>query len=311
MPTRAPAEAGSARPPDHRSGTVALVGRPNAGKSTLLNRLIGARVSIVSDKPQTTRHRIRGVLSLPAGQIVFVDTPGVHRPHSRMNRRMMDATRAALAEVDVVAVLIDVSEPLGGGTDYLLGLVAEAPVPKVLLLNKVDRIAKPTLLPIIDRLRHRGEFADIIPVSALEGDNTAAFLESLLRLLPPGPPLFPEDAITDRSVRFLAAELVREQLLQRVRDELPYSTAVVVDRWVEPEGEVAAVLIEATILVDKDSQKPIVIGKGGEMLRKVGTAARRRIEALVGRRVDLRLWVKVRPGWRERDRLLDSLEIEP
>lgn len=295
----------------YRSGTVALIGRPNAGKSTLMNRLVGSKVSIVSDKPQTTRHRIRGVLSLPAGQIVFVDTPGVHRPHYRMNQRMMDATRHTLREVDLVAVLVDATEATGGGTDYLLKLVADVDRPRILLLNKVDRIAKPALLPLIDRLRHAAEFVDIIPISALEGDNTDAFVEAVLRQLPTGPPLFADDALTDRTMRFLAAELVREQLLHRTRDELPYSTAVVVDRWLEPETRGEPLTIEATILVDKASQKPIVIGRGGQMLKQVGIAARREIEKLVDERVDLRLWVKVKPDWREQSRLLDDLEIKP
>lgn len=293
----------------YRSGTVALVGRPNAGKSTLLNRLVGTKVSIVSDKPQTTRHRIRGVLSRPEGQIVFVDTPGVHRPHYRMNRRMMDATRATLSEVDVVAVLVDASEPLGKGVDFLLELVAGLAAPRILLLNKVDRVAKPKLLPLIDRLRRAGDFADIIPISALQGDNVEPLVETVLRLLPEGPPMFPEDALTDRSLRFMAAEIVREELLRRTREELPYTTAVVVDRWLEPETEGAPLRIEATIFVEKNSQKPIVIGKGGSMLRRVGTDARRQIETLVEQRVDLRLWVKVKPDWREHGGVLDSLEI--
>lgn len=291
-----------------RAGTVALVGRPNAGKSTLMNRLVGAKLSIVSDKPQTTRHRIHGILTEERGQIVFVDTPGVHRPHFRMNERMMKTTRTALADVDVVVLMLDASEPLGGGSQYLLELVDQVRGPVVLVLNKVDRIAKPALLPLIDRLRQRREFADIIPMSALQGDNVEALLASLFRLLPEGPALFPEEEITDRSLRFLAAELVREQLLHRTRDELPYSTAVVVDTWTEPEGH-GPVEITATIFVDKETQKPIVIGKGGSMLRAVGSAARREIAELVGRSVDLRLWVKVRPQWREKSSFLDSMEI--
>lgn len=295
--------------PEHRSGTVALIGRPNAGKSTLLNRLIGTKVSIVSDKPQTTRHRIRGVLSTDRGQIAFVDTPGVHRPHYRMNRRMMETTRDTLRHVDVIAVLIDASESLGAGTAFLLEMVADLDTPRILLLNKVDKVAKPVLLPLIDRLQHAADFATIIPISALRGDNADAFLDALFELLPVGPPLFPDDTLSDRSLRFHAAELVREQLLRRTREELPYTTAVVVERWEEPERDEEPVLIEATIYVEKDSQKPIVIGKGGRMLKQVGIAARQEIEALVGEHVDLRLWVKVRADWRESSVLLDDMEI--
>lgn len=300
--------AGGPRANAPRAGTVALIGRPNAGKSTLMNRLVGTKLSIVSDKPQTTRHRIHGILTEARGQIVFVDTPGVHRPHFRMNERMMKTTRTALADVDVVVLMLDASEPLGGGSEYLLELAGQVRGAVVLALNKVDRIAKPALLPLIDRLRQRREFAEIIPMSALQGDNVESLLDALFRLLPEGAPIFPEEEITDRSLRFLAAELVREQLLHRTHDELPYSTAVVVDTWSEPEGD-GPVEITATIYVDKESHKPMVIGKGGRMLRDVGTAARREIADLVGRRIDLRLWVKVRPQWREKAGFLDSMEI--
>lgn len=292
-----------------RSGTVALVGRPNAGKSTLLNRLVGTKVSIVSDKPQTTRHRIRGILTEDRGQVVFVDTPGVHRPHYRMNRRMMDVTRQALEDVDLVAAMIDASEPLGRGTEFLLQMLQRVSAPVILLLNKVDRIAKPKLLPLIDRLRKADEFAAIIPISALKGANSDAFLEVVFEYLPPGPPLFPEDDLTDRSVRFMAAELVREQLLHRTREELPYTTAVTVDYWKEPQDPKRQIEIAATIYVERDSQKPIVIGKGGKLLKQVGTAARGEIERLLGQRVHLQLWVKVRPDWRQKARILDELEI--
>lgn len=292
-----------------RSGTVALVGRPNAGKSTLLNRLVGTKVSIVSDTPQTTRHRIRGILTEDRGQVVFVDTPGVHRPHYRMNRRMMDVTRQALHDVDLVAAMIDASEPLGRGTEFLLQMLQRVSAPVILLLNKVDRIAKPKLLPLIDRLRQAGEFAAIIPISALKGANSDAFLEVVFEHLPLGPPLFPEDDLTDLSVRFMAAELVREQLLRRTREELPYTTAVTVDHWKEPQDPKRQIEIAATIYVERNSQKPIVIGKGGKLLKQVGTAARGEIERLLGQRVHLQLWVKVRPDWREKARILDELEI--
>lgn len=295
---------------DYRSGTVALVGRPNAGKSTLLNRLVGAKVAITSDKPQTTRHRILGVLTRPTGQVVFVDTPGVHRPHYRMNRRMMNATRAVLSEVDVVALLIDVTEEPGSGLRYTLDLVSELDVPKLLLLNKVDRFAKAKLLPMIGAYSAQGGWAEVIPISALKGDNCERLLEVALGYLPERAPLFPDDALTDRSERFLTAELVREQVLRRTREELPYTTAVTVDEWQEPEKPGGVVRIFATILVDAESQKPIIIGRGGRMLKAVGTAAREQIEEMLGRRIFLDLRVKVRSGWREEAPILDRLEIE-
>jgi len=301
---------GSERPGiETRSGTVALVGRPNAGKSTLLNRVVGAKVSIVSDKPQTTRHRIRGVYTEARGQIVFVDTPGVHRPHYRMNRRMMELTRASLESADVILLLVDAAEPLGRGTDYLLDLVAGVKAPVLLALNKVDRVDKPRLLPLIERMSRRRSFADIIPLSARCGDNVVPLVTALFAHLPPGLPLFSEDTLTDRSLRFMVAERVREQLLQRTRDELPYTTAVTVDTWTEPDGATTKLEIHATIYVEREAHKPIVIGKGGAMLKRVGTAARREIEALTGQATDLRLWVKVKPDWRQHPGTLDELEI--
>jgi GTP-binding protein Era len=299
-----------ARPEGFRTGTVALIGRPNAGKSTLLNQLVGAKVSIVSNKPQTTRHRIRGVLTEDRGQIIFVDTPGVHRPHYRMNRRMMDMTRQTLQEVDLIALLVDVSEPGGRGLEYLLELVRDVPVPVLLLLNKVDRIHKPDLLPRMEWFEAHGTFAEIIPISATRGTHCDTVVTSLLKRLPEGPPLFPEDTLTDKSVRFLAAEFVREELLHRTREELPYTTAVTVDQWEEPEDDSRAVVISATIYVERPGQKPIVIGKGGKMLRTVRDAARAQIAELIGRSVHLELWVKVRPSWREQAPILDMLEIQ-
>ncbi len=293
-----------------RSGTVALIGRPNAGKSTLLNRLVGVKVSIVSDKPQTTRHRISGVVTEDRGQVVFVDTPGVHRPHYRMNRRMMATMRQVLHEVDLVALLVDVTESRGRGLTYLLALVKELETPVILLLNKVDKLAKLELLPLISWFSEQATFAEIIPISALKGDNCKALMDCSLKLLPKRPPMFPEETLTDRSERFLAAEFVREELLNRTREELPYTTAVTVDQWVEPEREGGPVVINATIYVDRPTQKPIVIGKGGKMLRAVGQAARMQIAELLGRPVHLELWVKVRPSWREQAPILDILEIQ-
>lgn len=299
----------AAREP-HRAGLVALVGLPNSGKSTLLNRLVGTKVAIVSDKPQTTRHRIRGVVTRDRGQAVFVDTPGVHRPHYEMNRRMMEATRDTLSEVDAVALLVDTDAPIGRGVEFTISLLEGIDTPVVLLLNKVDLLEKPKLLPMIDDFRQRHDFAEIVPISALRGDNCDAFLEAVLELLPAGPPLFPDDSITDRPARFLVAELVREKILAATREELPYSTAVTIDTWDGPDDEDGVVEIGATIWVDKESHKPIVIGSGGRVLKAVGREARAEIEELIGRHVYLELWVKVRPGWREQPRMLERLEIE-
>ena len=296
--------------PGFRSGTVALVGRPNSGKSTLLNRLIGAKVAITSNKPQTTRHRILGVVTVEKGQAAFVDTPGVHRPYYKMNQRMMNATRAALDDVDLVALLIDVSEAAGKGTDYAIKMVSGAAVPLFLLLNKVDLVAKDKLLPMIQQYSERAAWAEVIPISALKGDNCSRFLQTALSYLPESGPLFPEDVLTDRSERFLAAELVREQLLRRTREELPYTTAVAIDAWQEPDNDGGTVRIFATVFVDADSQKGIVIGRGGKMLKKIGTAARQQIEEMLGRKIYLDLRVKVRTGWREEAPILDRLEIE-
>jgi len=294
----------------YRSGTVALVGRPNAGKSTLLNRLVGVKVAITSNKPQTTRHRILGVLTRSRGQFVFVDTPGVHRPHYRMNRRMMHTTRSVLRDVDLIALLIDVTEKFGAGLQYAIDLVGRTEVPTFLLLNKIDCIAKPKLLPAIASYSEKGSWAEVIPISAREGDNCECFLDAAHNYLPKAGPLFPDDSLTDRSERFLAAELVREQVLRRTRDELPYTTAVIVDEWQEPEQDEGTVRIFATIMVDAESQKPIIIGRGGKMLKAVGTVARAQIEAMLGRKVFLDLHVKARPGWREDPPVLDQLEIK-
>jgi GTP-binding protein Era len=294
-----------------RSGFVSLLGRPNAGKSTLLNRMVGAKLAIVSDKPQTTRTRILGVKNYPEGQVVFVDTPGVHRPLHRMNVRMVDAAVDAAREVDLVAWLVDASEAVGAGTQFLLDIVKKTAQPTVLVLNKIDLIAKPKLLPIIDRFRQQYDFADIVPVSASTGDNVERLEEVLLSHLPEGERLFPEDYLTDQPERTLAAEMVREQVLAHTRDELPFTTAVVVDQFDEPEKEGGLLRLYCTILVEQDSQKPIVIGHAGDMIKKIGTAARLELEQFFGTRVFLDLHVKVKPDWREDERILDSLGLAP
>lgn len=293
-----------------RSGFVSFLGRPNAGKSTLLNRLVGTKLAIVSDKPQTTRTRILGVKPHADGQLVFVDTPGVHRPLHRMNVRMVDAAVQAARDVDVVALIVDASERTGAGTKYLLDLLDQTRGPVVLVLNKVDMVAKTTLLPLIDWFRQQRAFADIVPVSALTGDGVDALETVLIGHLPEGEPLFPEDYLTDQPERTLAAEMVREQLLTHTRDELPFSTAVVVDQFEEPEQEGGLIKIYCTILVETASQKPIVIGRAGDMIKTIGTAARMEMEKFFEARVFLDLHVKVKADWREDERVLDTLGLD-
>jgi GTP-binding protein Era len=304
-----------------KSGLVALIGRPNAGKSTLLNALVGVKLAIVSDKPQTTRTRILGVKTTPHAQLVFVDTPGVHRPLHRMNVRMVDAAREAIRSVDVVALIVDASEATGGGTNYLLELVVNVTLPLVLVLNKVDVVPKPSLLPLIDWFRSQREFADIVPVSALTGDGVPELERVLLSHLPDGEPLFPEDYLTDQPERRLAAEIVREQVLAETREELPFTTAVVVDGFEEEAARGAAasavggeprglIRVFCSILVERASQKPILIGRGGSMIKRIGTAARLELQRFFGTHVFLDLQVKVAPDWRENERVLDDLGLE-
>jgi len=294
-----------------RSGFVALVGRPNAGKSTLLNRLVGVKLAIVSDKPQTTRTRILGVRNLAEGQIVFLDTPGVHRPRHRMNVRMVDAALGAAREADVVAFVVDADEKAGHGTTFMLELLPKLQAPVVLVLNKIDRMKKTRLLTTADWYGQQFDFADIVPVSALSGENVDTLERVLCARLPEGPPLYPDDYLTDQPSRVLAAEMVREQVLAHVHAELPFTTAVVVDRFEEPEDEDGdgMLAIYCSILVELPSQKPIVIGRGGEMIKKIGTEARKAIEAFFERKVFLDLHVKVREDWRENERMLDDLGL--
>ena len=293
-----------------KAGFIALVGRPNAGKSTLLNRLVGTKLAIVSDKPQTTRNRIVGVKNYPEAQAVFVDTPGIHKPLHRMNVRMVGAATDAMRDVDVVALIVDAAERMGAGDRYALGLVRRVEAPAVLVLNKVDRMAKPSLLPAIDTWRKEHEFAEIVPISALTGENVDRLVQVLLALLPEGEPLYPEDYLTDQPERFFVAEIVREQVLRHTHAELPYTSAVVVDRFEEPD-ENGLMRLYCSILVERSSQKPIVIGRGGDMIKRIGTAAREELERFFQARVFLDLRVKVESEWRENERRLDEILNRP
>lgn len=295
-------------------GLVSLIGRPNAGKSTLLNRLVGAKLAIVSDKPQTTRTRILGVRNYSDAQVVFLDTPGIHRPLHRLNVRMVDAAVDTIREVDVVGLVLDVSERQGKGDRFVMDLVRNARASVFLILNKIDRIRKDRLLPMIDEFAKTSRFAEIVPISAMTGDNIDRLERAILNRLPEGEPLYPPDYLTDQPERLLAAEIVREKLLQFTHAEIPFSSAVIVDRFEEPaqrpDAKALPILrLYCTIVVDRDSQKPIVVGKGGEMIKRIGTAARQELEAFFGTRVFLDLHVRVRSEWREDERVLSQIGV--
>jgi len=288
----------------YRSGFVALVGRPNVGKSTLLNRILGEKVAIISDKPQTTRTRILGVKHLPGAQMVFLDTPGIHKPKFELNKRMVEVALHVLDEVDLVFFMVEATEPPGHGDRFVLERLKERDVPVVLVVNKVDLVKKVRLLPLIDEFSRMHGFADIVPISAKTGDGVDHLLELALARMPEGPAYFPDDVVTDQPMRVLAAEIIREKLLQKTRDELPFAIAVGIDSFKE-EGRMAR--ISATIYVEKDSQKAIVIGKHGQILKDVGTYARIDMENLFGMKVFLELWVKVKGSWRQDERMLVEL----
>jgi GTP-binding protein Era len=290
-----------------RAGTVALVGRPNAGKSTLLNRLLEEKLAIVSDKPQTTRHRIVGILSEERGQIVFHDTPGVHRPLHHLNRQMVRAARDAMADADVVCLIVDASEAFGQGDRFLLEMVAAAPGAKVAVLNKIDRMKKNQLLPKMQQYSSGADFAAIVPISALDGDGCERLLDELWKLLPEGEPHYDPELLTIHPERFLACERIREKVLEATRDELPFTTAVLIEAWEDP-GPDRAIRITATILVERDSHRAILIGKRGDTIKAIGTAARLDLEEFLERKVFLDLRVRHEPDWRENSRLLADLD---
>jgi GTP-binding protein Era len=291
-----------------RAGFASLIGRPNAGKSTLLNRIIGEKVAIVSDKPQTTRNRIVAVRNHPDGQVVFVDTPGIHRPLHRLNVRMVDAAVETLREVDVVALVFDASTRPGHGDEYVAGLLKDVTTPVVLVLNKIDLVAKPKLLPLMERAQGWHPFAAIVPVSAATGDGVDRLEAELISHLPESEPIYPADFLTDQPERTLVAEAVREKVLQHTRAELPFSTAVIVDEFDESDRD-RMLRLYCTIFVEQESQKAIVIGRGGEMIKRIGSEARQDLERFFGTRIFLDLRVKVNPDWRNNDRALDELGV--
>jgi GTP-binding protein Era len=292
---------------DLKSGTVALIGRPNAGKSTLLNRILGQKVSIVSEKPQTTRNRIVGILNEPRGQIAFLDTPGIHRPLHKLNVRMMDHVRTAFGEADVIALIVDASEEFGKGDQFVIEMLREATATRYAILNKIDRLKKHKLLPIMQQYGELGLFDEIIPISAFSGDGVPHLVDVLYAKMPEGPAIYPVEDFTTQPERFYAAEIVREKVLQNTSDELPYTTAVSVERFEEDEAK-NMIKIYATIFVERETQKPIIIGKGGERIKKIGTDARLDLESFLGAKVFLDLHVGVHERWREDERFLGELD---
>ena len=291
-----------------RCGFVALVGRPNVGKSTLMNRLVGSKLSIVSEVPQTTRFPMRGVLHREAAQIVFIDTPGIHKPRYRLNEEMVRAATHVLHEADLVAVLVDASDGYGPGDRYVFDRVRESKARAFLILNKADRMPKEELLPLIQEASTLALFEEIVPLSALSGDNCDRLERLLIERMPAGPPHFPPDCLTDLPQRLMISETIREQVFLKTRQEVPHAAAVVVD---SVEGDAHLMRINATILVERDSQKGIVIGEQGRLVKEIGTASRHNLEAALGRPVFLTLWVKVREAWRDDPQLLRLIGLQP
>lgn len=290
---------------EFKSGFVAIIGRPNVGKSTLMNQIIGQKIAIMSDKPQTTRNKIHGVYTSDNGQIVFLDTPGIHKPTSKLGDYMSKVAHGTLGEVDAVLFLVDVADGIGGGDRYIIEQLKHIETPVILVLNKIDLVQPEALLAIITNYKDLYNFAEIVPVSALKGNNVTTLLEQIIRYLPEGPQYYPADQITDHPEQFVCAELVREKILHMTREEIPHSIAVQIeDMRVESNG---VVHISAVIFVERESQKGIVIGKQGALLKEIGRQARRDIETLLGSKTFLELWVKVKKDWRNQDRVLRDL----
>jgi GTP-binding protein Era len=292
----------------HRSGFIAIIGAPNVGKSTLLNRILGEKVAITSPRPQTTRNRITGILTRPEAQVVFLDTPGIHPARSRLNRNLVRVALQAIEETDAVLAMTDTYREALEQAEPVLAALKRQSKPVVLAINKIDLVGKPALLPLIDHYRQELDFAAIVPICALTGEGTQELLAELVRLLPEGPQLFPEDVFTDQSERFLATEIIREKIFNLTGKEVPYATAVEVEDWKEEER---LLRIYATVWAERDSQKAILIGQGGQMLKRIGQEARLDLERLLGLKVFLQLWVRVRRDWRRDPRALHQLGLEP
>ena len=289
--------------PDFHSGFIAIVGRPNVGKSTFLNRVIGQKIAIMSDKPQTTRNKIQGVYTTKEAQIVFIDTPGIHKPQNKLGDFMMESALSALKEVDAVLFMVNATEHRGAGDNFIIDQLKNVDKPIYLLINNIDEISPDDIMPIIERYKNALEFKDVYPISALQGNNVPELIDTLIKELPNGPQYYPADEVTDHPERFVISELIREKVLELTRQEIPHSTAVVIESI---KTEDSLLRIRATIIVERDGQKGIVIGKGGSMLKKIGTLARKDIENMMGNKVFLELWVKVEPQWRDKANLLNS-----
>ena len=295
-------------PADFRSGFVSILGRPNVGKSTLLNQLLGEKIAIVSPRPQTTRNRIMGIKTVPGGQILLLDTPGIHRARSLLNRRMVDVAKRSLGDVEAVVWVVDAVGGIRGDDGDIAGILARSGHPTLIALNKIDAVSKGRLLPVMARLAELLPERDIIPISALTGDSVPLLVDEILKRLPAGPRYFPEDELTDQTERFIAAELIREKVFLRTRQEIPYGTAVSVQSF-EEKNEGSLVVIGATIHTERDSHKPILIGKRGAALKEIGSAARKDLEHLLGCRVYLELAVKATPGWSRDPRSLAAFGL--
>ncbi|MGG3282863.1 GTPase Era [Paenibacillus solani] len=288
-----------------KSGFVAIIGRPNVGKSTLMNQVIGQKIAIMSDKPQTTRNKIHGVYTTNESQVVFLDTPGIHKRQSKLGDYMNQTALGTLGEVEAALFLVDASEGIGGGDRYIAEQLKKIKTPIILVLNKIDKIDPPALLPLIEQYRKLHDFAEIVPISAKLGSNVNTLLDQIQRYLPPGPQYYPEDQVTDHPEQFVCAELIREKILHMTREEVPHSIAVTIeDMRVEENG---TVYISAVIFVERDSQKGIIIGKQGALLKEVGKQARQDIQRLLGSKIFLELWVKVKKDWRNQERVLRDL----
>lgn len=292
-----------------RSGFVSIVGRPNVGKSTLLNHILGEKIAITSDKPQTTRNRILGIHNLEDAQLLFLDTPGIHRAHGRLNRFMVDQALSACSDVDAVLFLVEATDPLGGGDDFILEVLSRSNIPVVLVINKIDLLPKEKLLPLMASYAQKFDFREIVPVSALRGEGVGELVQAVRGLLPEGPRYYPEDMITDLPERFIVAEMVREQVLRQTREEVPYGVAVLVEQFAE-KPEKNLVVVSAVINVERETHKKIIVGKGGARIRAIGQSARKEMEKFLGIRVFLELFVKVQKNWTDSERLLKEFGYE-
>ncbi|ANZ99873.1 GTPase Era [Carnobacterium divergens] len=287
---------------EYKSGFVAIVGRPNVGKSTLLNRVVGQKIAIMSDKAQTTRNKIQGIHTTDDSQIIFIDTPGIHKPKHRLGDFMVDSALSSLRGVDVILLMVNAEEKRGPGDNFIIDKLKENKTPIFLIINKIDKIHPEKLLEIMNDYQSQLEFAEIIPISATEGNNVETLLTEITKRLPEGPQYYPEDQVTDHPEYFIVSELIREKVLELTREEIPHSVAVVVESMKRNEND--KVQVQATIIVERSSQKGIIIGKGGKMLKDIGIKARKDIEIMLGDKIYLELWVKVQKDWRDKQNYL-------